>query len=385
MKSISFIMVAVLLAVITFCFAGCDSGVGEVLTIEITTMPQKQVYKSGENLDLTGLTVSVISSDGSKNIVENYIAFPPNGSVMNKIGAITIEISYSEGGASATGSFNVVIPGMKLISSGQFTMGNADPSIAPAACIAPHPQRTVKLTKDFYIGVFEVTQAEYLDVTGTNPSLFKTENGRNPVEQVSWYDAVEFCNALSIKEGFTPAYNIDKNNSDPNNTLEDDTDPKWTVTIIPGANGYRLPTEAEWEYACRAGTTTVFNVGSTINTNQANYNGAPYLFGELHGLYRGKPIEAGSFAPNPWGLYDMHGNVWEWCWDFVNYEGANYYTDAPNPDTDPTGLTKGNRRVERGGSWDHPPARAISAYRERARPQRKLEDLGFRVVRPVNN
>jgi len=249
-----------------------------------------------------------------------------------------------------------------------------------AACVAPRPERTVILDS-FYIGKYQITQAHYFEITGTNPSFFQMSNipngvnGNNlPVDSVSWYDAIEYCNKLSEREGLIPAYNIDKINKDPNNTEELDT-VKWTVTLAEGADGYRLPTEAQWEYACRAGTVTAYNTGEAISDNTGWYNANS----------GGRTHEAGSLAPNAWGLYDMHGNVWEWCWDFVNYGGVNYYDSAPNPDVNPLGLDSGNRRAERGGSWRSPPNRVISSYRERYRPHNSNNDLGFRVARPYIN
>ena len=385
MRNITFIEITALLAVILIGFAACggdDNGDIVVLErIDITTVPHKMVYKSGDALALNGLTVSAVYSNGSKKPVDDYTIFPIDGSVLEEMGVHKVEVSYSEDGVTVTGSFNALIPGMKLVQAGNFTMGTLDNTAAPTACILPYPQRTVILTKNFYIGIFEVTQAEYKALTGANPSRYNLGNESYPVEQVSWYEAVEYCNALSLMEGLTPAYDVDKDNPDPNNTLVDTSDPKWLVTMIDGANGYRLPTEAEWEYVCRAGTTTVFNTGNNITTDQANLNGEPYIYGDPKGLNRGQTIATGSFAPNAWGFYDMHGNVWEWCWDFINDGGDSYYATAPDPDTDPTGLAYGNRRVVRGGAWNRGPARAISAYRERTRPQKQVSDLGFRVMR----
>jgi len=264
---------------------------------------------------------------------------------------------------------------MVLISGGNFIMGSDDDGAA--ACIAPRPERTV-MVDSFYIGKYQITQVHYLELMGTNPSFFQSTNipsgvnGNNlPVETVNWYNAVEFCNKISERDGFNPAYNIDKINKDPNNAEELDTI-KWMVSLIDGSDGYRLPTEAQWEYACRAATTTAYNTGDTISNETGWYNANS----------SGRTQEVGKKAPNAWGLYDMHGNVWEWCWDYVNFGGDNYYDIAPDPDTNPLGLNSGNRRAERGGSWKSPPNRVTSSYRERYRPHNTSYDLGFRVVRP---
>jgi formylglycine-generating enzyme required for sulfatase activity len=221
------------------------------------------------------------------------------------------------------------------------------------------------------MGKYEVTQKEWTAVMGSNPSRFKGDN--LPVENVSWYDAIEYCNRLSEKEKLTPAYTIDKSRKDGNNKNEFD-DIKWTVTWNRNANGYRLPTEAEWEYACRAGTRTPFSTGNNITTSLANYDGNYPYNNNAKGTYREKTTVVGSFAPNPWSLYDMHGNVWEWCWDWYgNYAGG--------AQTDPIGASSGSYRVQRGGSWYSSAQFVRSAYRSNATPFYRDSYLGFRVAR----
>jgi len=232
------------------------------------------------------------------------------------------------------------------------------------------PQRQVTVS-GFYMGKYQVTQKEYQEVMGTNPSNFKGDN--LPVEKVSWYDAIEYCNKRSQKEGLTPAYTINKNQSDPNNTNSIDTE-KWTVTWNKSANGYRLPTEAEWEYACRAGTTTPFSTGNNITTSQANYDGNPYN-NKAKGEDRQRTTPVGSFAPNAWGLYDMHGNVGEWCWDWYGF-----YTSGAQ--TNPLGASSGAYRVDRGGCWFFSAEDLRSAYRGGNGPSFRSYYVGFRLVRP---
>ena len=292
-----------------------------------------------------------------------------------------------------------------------FTMGSPVGEASAEIDKGEQPQRTVTLTKGFQMGKYEITQREYKQVTGKNPSLFQgselmiggvnilqgVDTGNLPVEQVSWYEAVEYCNRLSELEGRTPAYTIDKNTRDVNNASANKNDPKWTVTLRSGSTGYRLPTEAQWEFACRAGTTTPYSIGigTDITVTDANFNGVPYTPGASAGTSLGRPAEVGSYAPNPWGLYDMHGNVYELCWDRIWQPTPaspdvfqNYYEPAFGPanQTDPMGLSRGDRRVERGGAWRHQASRLRSAYRERIQPQDIKYgngDMGFRVVLPL--
>jgi formylglycine-generating enzyme required for sulfatase activity len=256
--------------------------------------------------------------------------------------------------------------GFVKIQGGTFTMGSP---ASEAERDSNEVQHQVTVT-GFYMSRYEVTQAEYEAVMGTNPSNFKGSN--LPVERVSWYDAVEYCNKRSVREGLTPAYTVNKTRSDPNNTSENDEN-KWLVTRNPSTNGYRLPTEAEWEYACRAGTTTPFSTGNNITTNQANYNGNYPYNNNAAGTYREKTTAVGSFAANSWGLYDMHGNVWEWCWD--------WYGSYVNGD-DPLGAVSGAFRVGRGGSWINYGRGLRSAVRNNAYPSYRSSLLGFRLVRP---
>ena len=241
---------------------------------------------------------------------------------------------------------------MVRINGGTFTMGSP----------ASEPERNSNETQhqvtvsSFFMGKYEVTQAEYQAVMGSNPSTFTA--GNFPVEKVSWYDAIEYCNRLSQMEGLTPAYTVGGT----------------SVTWNRDASGYRLPTEAEWEYACRAGTTTPFNTGNNITTSQANYNGNDPYNNNAKGIFRAKTTIVGSFAANQWGLYDMHGNVHEWCWDMPSvYPTANQ--------TDPVGGASGSNRVIRGGSLYNGGQYLRSAIRFSDIPSLRRSDIGFRLVR----
>jgi len=260
-----------------------------------------------------------------------------------------------------TPPMRVSAPEMVLISGGTFQMG----SPSNEADRKDNEKQHQVTVGSFYMGKYEVTQKEYQEVMGMNNSYF---NGDNlPVENVNWYQAVNYCNRLSQRDGLTPAYTV--NGTD--------------VTWNQNANGYRLPTEAEWEYACRAGTTTPFNTGNNITTNQANFKSL-------------KTTEVGSFAPNPWGLYDMHGNVWEWCWDIYDVYvtksrediafGYSMYLVGGSRDggaqADPKGVSSGSGRVVRGGSWYNTAQDLRSAYRFYYTPSSlNYGIVGFRVAR----
>ena len=203
------------------------------------------------------------------------------------------------------------------------------------------PQHRVNL-KEFYLGKYLVTQEQYQAIMGTNPSDFKY-NPKNPVENITWNDAQAFCQKLKDKT----------------------------------KKHYRLPSEAEWEYACRAGTTTSFYFGETIATDQANYDGN-YTFGKgKKGVYRKKTTPVGSFPANKFGLYDLHGNVWEWCEDrwHENYENAPKEGSSWNENDSQSTL-----RILRGGSWNYLPKNCRSAYRVRYDADLRHYVIGFRLA-----
>jgi formylglycine-generating enzyme required for sulfatase activity len=245
--------------------------------------------------------------------------------------------------------------GFVLVKGGTFTMGSpaSEPERAPA--VDDEVQHKVTVSP-FYIGKYEVTQLEYEAVTGENPSHFKGDD--LPVENISWYDAIAYCNKRSEQEELIPAYTITGGN----------------VIWDKSANGYRLPTEAEWEYACRAGTTTPFSTGANITTDQANYDGNEPYNRNAKGESRKKTVSVGSFKSNPWGLYDMHGNVWEWCWDRW---GSGY--EYALSEIDPKGAGPASCHVRRGGSWSTNAGGLRSAYRGNITYH--FENLGFRLAR----
>jgi formylglycine-generating enzyme required for sulfatase activity len=226
---------------------------------------------------------------------------------------------------------------LMLIPPGEFTMGSP---AGEKGRNANEVQHRVKLTKAFYLGATEVTQRQWQAVMGNNPSFCVGDS--LPVDTVSSDDAAEFCRKLSEKEGVR----------------------------------YRLPTEAEWEYACRAGTTTPFHTGATINTDQANFNGQSAYGNGKKGVFREESTPAGGLASNAWGLSDMHGNLWEWC--------SDWYGDVSAADaTDPAGPATGEKRSVRGGCWITAPAVCRSAFRGSTEPRSWNFHFGFRVARAI--
>ncbi len=199
----------------------------------------------------------------------------------------------------------------------------------------------VSLTGGFYLQTTEVTQGQWKAVMKENPSGFSNCGDSCPVENVSWNECKDF---------------IQKMNE------------------IEKTDKYRLPTEAEWEYACRAGTQTPFFFGNCLSTDEANYNGEYPLSGCEKGMYRRKLMPIRSFQPNTWGLFDMHGNVSEWCQD-------RYEEYSPGSVTDPAGPSSGSRRVYRGGSWFDYAKNCRSAYRGKGIPNSRSSFLGFRIAR----
>lgn len=234
---------------------------------------------------------------------------------------------------------------LALIRQGNFTMGVSSAERSVRA--DDGPAHEVRLTQPFYLGEFEVTQGQYEAVMGVNPSHFTDANGGgadHPVDRVSWEDAVLFCKRLSARSE-------------------------------ERGRTYRLPTEAEWEYACRAGSKTAFSFGDAASSREANFNGA-FPFGQATpGTSSSHTSKVGDYPPNRWKLCDMHGNVREWCADW-----SGPYDPEGQFQVDPRGPRRGYGRVVRGGSWDSYGWACRSSSRACLPPSSKANDLGFRVA-----
>lgn len=274
--------------------------------------------------------------------------------------------SYSE-----ENKIEKVPSGFVYIPEGSFQMGSE---------VYHKPVHEVKISKGFFMGKYEVTQKEYLDVMekwggAYEPDGWYGEGDNYPAYYVSWYDAVVYCNKRSLAEGLTPCYTI-KNSTDPEDwgAVPTFSNGSWKVICNWDANGYRLPTEAEWEYAARAGNdTTEALIWSGTDKEEELGNYAWYYYNSKE-----KSHEVGMKYPNAYGLCDMSGNVSEWCWDRY---GEKYYSQAESG-SDPKGPSSGDSRVWRGSNWRSGFERHVSvSWRDYNHPSFRDNDLGFRVVR----
>ena len=266
-----------------------------------------------------------------------------------------------------------------MIDTGQFLMGSPSKEPGRRNDEGPH---LVRISQPFLLGKHEVTQRQFQQIMGFTPSHFmpgsegkakvlKIDTSTFPVERVSWFDAIAFCNELSKRDGYRPYYKMTKVEPDGNSI-------KHAALTIEGGNGYRLPTEAEWEYACRASTTQRFHFGNTSNSKKANFIArGPSVYGSRgKEVSLGRTTRVGSYPPNSWGLQDMHGNVAEWCWDWYS---KDYYSHSLPKD--PLGPDSGNHHVLRGGSWLVNEASCRSASRFYLTGDQRKYFAGFRVAR----
>ncbi|MBI9031416.1 SUMF1/EgtB/PvdO family nonheme iron enzyme [bacterium] len=267
----------------------------------------------------------------------------------------------TEWDASATvvADYEITVPEkFVLVEGGTFHNGTANATIS-----------------DFYMSKYEVTQAEYEAVMGTNPALDYGVGNDYPVYYVSWFKAIKYCNILSLQEGLTPCYNYNNEGTDPNewssgwNSIYNHTSYVFDTT----ANGYRLPTEMEWMYAAKGGNqqpASGYNQysGTDVEVELAKFAWYDYTSNNT-------THEVGTRLPNQLGLYDMSGNVFEWCWDIYNHPYSS------STQTDPVGPTTGLYRVCRGGSWNYNAIPCGVAYRYSYNPTFSYYCLGFRLAR----
>ena len=330
--------------------------------------------------EISGLTANDIILSGvnvSKGTLSGYNPYTLPISI-NSISGGTLNVDVSKSGYIINGSPKTVdiyyyyhkqVFEMVQIPGGSFEMGD----VKGEGYSYEKPVHTVTLSS-FYMGKYEVTQEQWTVVMGSNPSYFKQDlpasgevQNRRPVEQVSWYNTLVFCNKLSMLEGLSPAYRI-SGSTDPAvwGTVPN---PYWdAVEIVAGSNGYRLPTEAQWEYAAKGGN------GSPGNYTYSGSNDVDSV-GWYESNSGSKTHEVGKKAPNSLGLYDMSGNVCEWCWDWY----GNYSFSWQN---DPVGPVSGTSRVYRGGYWRSAATDLRSAGRDNYGPYGRSYAIGLRIVRP---
>ena len=293
---------------------------------------------------ITAESYPPITSYGASGLPAGLAVNPANGLISGTPAAVGISIvTITATSANGTGDRTLTLdvratfaPELVIISPGTFTLGSPTGEIGHEA--DESPQTVVTISSAFAIGKYEVTQAEYGNITGTNPSFF-TGNSNRPVEMVCWSDATNYCALLTARDR--------------------------QAGVIPATYEYRLPTEAEWEFATRAGTTTRFSFGD-LEASLDSY-------GWYTNNSAATPQVVGQKLPNSAGLYDVHGNVWEWCCDYYgSYPGGSV--------TDPKGPSSGTKRVLRGGSWYSSATDCRSANRYCNSPTMRNGDVGFRVV-----
>ena len=323
-----------------------DAGVGLYVTVLVSSNAGASYTVPGSSFTGSGFGTSVMPGR-NKTITWDAGRDWPNHFSAN----VRFRVTATDNGAPPSGG----PPGMVWIPGGTFVMGSPSSEVER---FSDEVQHTVTVS-GFYMSRYLLTQGEYLAVVGSNPSYFTTQDClgnpinpdlNRPVETVSWYDATNYCYRLNVGEGRLGS--------------------GWV---------YRLPTESEWEYACRAGTTTPFHYGPNLLSGMANFNGQYEYIGGVgthnnpNGIYLGRTTAVGSYAPNGFGLYDMHGNVWEWCLDWH----GTYPTGSV---VNPRGPGAGPYRVFRGGNWGYNARTCRSARRDGGNPSYRNSNIGFRPV-----
>ena len=397
-KQINLFGIALVLSAIIF--TSCPPPVPEVVNVtEVSLSVSKLTLTVNESVTLTA-TVSPENAT-NKNVSwsssdETVATVDTNGLVKAlKAGTATITVKTEDSEKTATCCVTVAPVVVNVTEEGMVRLQLKGKSFQMGADYTDandreKPVHKVTFTRDIYMCDHEVTQKEWQAVMGNNPSDFQGEEAdkkvadgevqeNRPVEQVSWYDAIAYCNKLSIKDGLQPCYSVkvgetevDWENLPYNNIPTSNNNAAWDAAVCDfSKNGYRLPTEAEWEYAARGGETATDKpvwAGTTIETELGSY--AWYCDNE-----GSKTHEVKKKLPNGYGLYDMSGNVYEWCWDWYGN-----YTEGDS--TDPTGAGSGLIRVGRGGCYGGA-SDCRASKRSYGSPSLRYYDLGFRLVRTV--
>jgi len=345
-----------------FNVAGTYNYSGKSGTITVHVLPLLSGFSpssgdEGEEITITGSNFSEVPSG-------NTVSFNGVNAVVTSASTTTLKVLVPVG--AATGKISVTTPEGTVTSDKYFypMVLRTDDSCTLSQFNPPN----ITFTHDFYVGRYEITNAQYRrwpdaethhdDTTELNNSTYDNY----PVRYVNWMDVCQYCNWLSSDEGLTPCYSwTDVNDHN-------------TYTVNLAASGYRLPTEAEWEYACRGGTTTNYYWGDALDA-AIGLNKCWYGYYASGTCTTGRPAPVGYGGSHPWGLYDMSGNVWEWCHN--NWEGT------PAGGTDPVGPDSGSGRVLRGGSWYSYADGCRSAYRYSNNPSYRGSYVGFRPVRSV--
>ena len=375
MKSLKYL--GFLLLIIPLMFS-CSNNTTEVSTVATPTFSVAGgTYTSAQPLEISCTTDGAIikyTTDGTgPDTSVTAITYSTAITVSHDQTIKAVAIKDGWDNSTIVSATFVIYNQMSHVASGTFTMGRTKAS-GLTEYDDELPTHAVTLTKSFYISKFEVQQTEWLAVMGSNPSEFSSDTSR-PVEMVSWYAVLVYCNKRSMNEGLTPAYSIG-GHTDPVTwgVIPTTNNVTWNGAICNwNANGYRLPSEAEWEFAARGGVSTpdfIFSGSDDVGT-VSWYDGNAGT--STHSV--------GQKQANGLGLYDMSGNVQEWVWDWYS---NSYYTSGAV--TDPTGPTSGTIHTIRGGSWDTPASWSRIVFRNYGTPEKEAPKvinnrLGFRVVR----
>ncbi|HNT52293.1 MAG TPA: SUMF1/EgtB/PvdO family nonheme iron enzyme [Candidatus Syntrophosphaera sp.] len=375
MKSLRFLLLLIIALPLLF---GCDDLVDPETVANPVINPNGGTFTNAINVTIDCATDDAVikyTTDGTEpdsSATAVVYTTPINVTTDTVIKAVATKTDWNAS-AIVTASFHIYDQ-MVEVAAGNFNMGRTNGT--GDADNDDLPVHAVNLTRDFYIGKYEVTQAEWTAIMGSNPSNFVGNN--LPVEMVSFYSVLAYCNKRSIAEGLTPAYTI-KGSTNPTvwGDIPTVNDADWNAAVCNlDANGYRLPTEAEWEYAARGG----------VNTPDYQYSGSNTV-GDVAWFVDNANATShvvGGKTANGLGIYDMSGNVQEWVWDWylIDYYSTSPYSDPTGPAT--AGPT--NHRVIRGGSWEQTALFSQVSYRNRGSSEKGMDKvsnsrLGFRVVR----